>query len=496
MDKIYIDCIDCFDGKHKIDDKPLGEGGQGVVYAIKESHPKFKLALKLKRNNGQIITDEEEIRAYFENLDNLIYKPNLKDLAVTLPLASLKQDKNCKVLDEKKQLQEIQDCGYIMEYLEGMIPLSALFPSEVSNEKGFDENLEIPPFLQVLFNKDKRSACYIAYYRSNGSLRKRLEVLANIASVLNDLHVRGLIYGDLSHNNVFIFQNKAGVKFIDADNIEYESSNTKSITTPDYEVPEINGNKEFNSIYSDLYAFSILCFYLLTMAHPFKGKGLEQESWDNEEIKNIWELAWIEDSKDSSNEAVGFGLRGDSTITKDLKALFMQTFEDGKLDKYQRPNLSSYMLALLNAKDDVLECLECGMGYYEKLFEECPYCDAKKPKHLLVSAFLQTPNKEMYLLRTYKESIKENEPIYLPNYLFRHLDSHDLNASFCAIKKDKNYEMIFLQEINSQEEVWLLEPYQEQVFNSKPYVLDIGSGIKVRVKGLSDILVEIKECNK
>jgi DNA-binding helix-hairpin-helix protein with protein kinase domain len=126
-------------------------------------------------------------------------------------------------------------------------------------------------------------------------------------------------------------------------------------------VPELAKNiPEPNSIYSDIYAFGILSYLLLTTTHPFDGIGLEEADWDDEksEQKQRWELPWIEDSNDDSNKS-SKGLKGILTITKELYALFHKLFEEGKENKYKRPTLPIWIENLEKSACKTIKCINC-----------------------------------------------------------------------------------------------------------------------------------------
>ena len=106
--------------------------------------------------------------------------------------------------------------GYVMELMDGLIPMTDLL--QVATEALMaDEGL--------------------SGFIKTGGLLRRLKMLARLARILAELHGRGLAYGDLSPENVFVSRSLefAEVWLIDADNISsqsYESQN--GLYTPDY----------------------------------------------------------------------------------------------------------------------------------------------------------------------------------------------------------------------------------------------------------------------
>ncbi len=463
--------IDEFKNIHYIAEE-LGRGGQGVVFRTKDADTVIKIALK---NNNQI-NDTKEIEEFKQKVKNLIYKPMPIDINIAKPVSILKEE-----------------AGYVMHLLSGMRPISLLFPSEVPKSEG--EKLEIPDFLEDLFIKDKRAAIYYTYYCKTGGLRKRLYALSRLAIVLVRLHTRGLIYFDISHNNIFINDEEIPLVYlIDADNIEYESINKAYVYTPEYEVPEVLDENP-NSLYSDIYAFGILSYLLITTTHPFKGSLNINPDWDSDdEQKEQWKLPWIEDSNDDSNKTNPIkGLRGNLTITKDLDTLFHTLFEEGKKDRYKRPTLPIWINSLEKAASKTIKCSNCEMSYYDHLFEICPYCDTKKSKRVIVKSYLFKDNKKSderwYFVKEFDNLTKK---IKLPIYLFKSFDILKIDDIFLELdfnKKDR-VELIFDK---NNEEIFVDNKLMYTL--RKPLNLNkLNNGISIIVKDDIDItiLVEIE----
>ena len=407
--------IDEYGNIHKTE-KELGRGGQGVVYLTKDKDVVIKEALK----NNNIITDKTEIQKFHHLINNIIFKPIPSDIEIARPVALLK-DK----------------AGYIMKMLDGMNPIKELFSQELSKEEVDKLKAEIPKFLGEFSKTNLRGAIFITHYLKTGSLRKRLYILAKIATILYRLHLRGLVYLDISPNNIF-YSDK--IYFIDIDNLKYNSKITQydAIFTPDYEVPEVASNKESNSFYSDIYAFGILSFYLLTMQHPFKGEAFlnSEDDWESEEVKNIWELPWIEDLNDDSNRIAG-GLRGSLTISDELNLLFHKLFEEGKIDKLQRPSLNLWIKSLVKSYIKTIKCPNCNMTYYDDKFIECPYCKYKKPPRIVLKSYLIKDNNKLDVNSYYyAKELSDNHTFF--NFLFKEFNI-DFTETFLEIifKKER-----------------------------------------------------------
>ncbi len=462
--------IDEFKNIHYID-RELGRGGQGIVYTTKDADTVIKLALK----NEQTITDKNEIKIFHQKVKRLIFKPLSQDINIAKPLSLLENE-----------------AGYVMHLLEGMIPFSTLLPQELPKERA--ENIKIPNFLQDIYEKDKRVAIYFSYYLYSGGLRKRLYTLSRLAIVLYRLHTRGIVYFDVSHNNVFINRDDIPLVYlIDADNIEYESINKSTVHTPNFEVPEV-AKGEPNSTYSDIYAFGILAFLTLTTTHPFDGVGLKGSDWDSEEgeKKEKWELPWIEDKNDDSNKSKSSGLRVNLTITHELNTIFQKLFEEGREDKFKRPTLPIWIESFEKAANDTIICNSCDMSYYDSYFDACPYCDTQKSKRLIVQSYLHKDGqKQTQKWKFVKEIDSKTKSIRLPKYIFTSLNFLTIDDSFLEIvfSKKTRVELYFEK---SDEEIFFESSTPMRVFRKRIGLERLENGITIIVKSDIETFTEIK----
>jgi hypothetical protein len=187
----------------------LAEGGRSIV--------------KLLRPGA----DAEVLRRQFAFVRRL----DLGGLHVAKPIAVLKKP----------------HVGYVAEFLGDMVSIKTL--------------LEAP-------SKD-----LVRWHIDTGSLRRRLRLLAHAGEALLGLHAKGVVYADVSHNNVFVSEPVGAVEswLIDLDNLSHESDPRRAIYTPGYGAPEVVAGTSGCTSLSDAWAFAVLAWHTLTLHHPFIG---------------------------------------------------------------------------------------------------------------------------------------------------------------------------------------------------------------------------------
>ena len=138
----------------------LSSGGQGVVYRTQYPQALIK---------GFTNKDEQARRRWREHIEWLT-RQDLADLKLARPLVLLAEPR----------------CGYVMELMDGLVPLQGLLGSFANAEEEAPED-----------------------YLRQGGLRRRIRILGQMARTLNQLHGRGMLYGDLSPNNIFVSDDSA-----------------------------------------------------------------------------------------------------------------------------------------------------------------------------------------------------------------------------------------------------------------------------------------------
>jgi eukaryotic-like serine/threonine-protein kinase len=340
-------------------DKQIGEGGQGAVYRCKNQP---RLLIKIINDK-----DVNKTKKSLEYLNNL---PIPNDAHFTIPITLL-ESKNEKKIN-----------GYVMNLVRSMTPI-----------------------WKIIDNTDKENVKTLDFYKNTGGLLRRLEILHQMAYHINLIHSIPLVYCDLSLFNIFISEdtNFSEVWFIDSDNLKLSSEKRNSfIYTPMNGSPEVVNRKNEHSIYSDLYSFALVAYWLLSLNHPFEGKkvlGMEEEpnGWDDEDTDNTidediyikldrGELPWgLSQEDDTNHSPKNTGIPYDLILTEFLYDLFERTFsEKGRTNPKSRPSIRLWIYAIIEAIGKINICDKCGWTYY--IDEEidggtsCPNCNTEIDK--------------------------------------------------------------------------------------------------------------------
>lgn len=427
-------------------DELLGQGGQGIVFRTKDPD----LAIKLVTDSTGIpIHNKQLLEQFSKRFRRVRLLPIPERLNLAMPVALLQNAG-----------------GYVMQLLSDMVPFSHFWLDGKSAENITSEH--IPSWLSAMPEEEAKK---IVHYYKTGGLRRRLQALYKSASLLARLHAKGMVYGDISPNNIFISQDldNLSVWLIDADNIRFElTSGGSCVYTPKYGAPELVQGKDSGGASSDCYAFAVMAFYLLALIHPFIGKkvdGEDEGDWaDDENTDEDIEdrayagfLPWIDDQNDDSNSSA-MGLPRSLLLTEKLIALFEGTLGSGRTNPSLRPSIFHWPKALAQAADMVVNCSSCSMGYYYDFIHQqtrehnCPYCKTQRSQLIIIETYLykgadralQTPSWR------YTYEISKDSEISIPRRVFTEFTMTDsdvteliisLSASGFLLKKAENSEV-------------------------------------------------------
>ena len=311
----------------------VGQGGQGAVFETQYPSVLVKLTKLLSPEK------KKQTEAHLQWLQ----RQPLEALNIARPLAL--------ILEEQR-------AGYVMELMDGLVPLKQLLESTQD--------------------------CGLEGFLETGGLARRIKLLGKLARTLAKLHGMGLAYGDLSPDNIFISKdsNYSEVWLIDCDNICYHSRSSEAgVYTPDYGAPEIlKGISGINS-YTDSWSFAVIGYQLLTMKHPLKGDMVNDGEPELEEQALQGGFSWIGHTEDNSNTSSD-GIPDELVIGNDLSALLNQCFDNGLLNPEMRPTLAAWADAFENSDQVILNCEDCGSSFYFNATQQCSFCDKEQNQNL------------------------------------------------------------------------------------------------------------------
>lgn len=302
----------------------LGKGGQGVVW--KTDNPKVLV-------KGFTAKDQAQKERWLEQITWLM-RQDLVNLNIARPLALLRAPR----------------AGYVLELMDGLIPLTQLLQSFA------DDGIE--------------------GYLRRGGVKRRVQLLMKLASTLSLLHSRGMAFGDLSPDNIYVSAETehAELWLIDCDNISFESQPCRALYTPDYGAPElVRGEADFSTL-TDIWSFAVIAYQLLTGNHPFKGGMVINGEFALEEQALRGDLPWICHAEDRSN-ATECGIALGSVATGKLTQLFALCFEQGLTEPTERPSMAHWLEALHQVNERIVRCQSCTSSYLFNRECSCPFCE-------------------------------------------------------------------------------------------------------------------------
>lgn len=397
----------------------ISGGGQGAVY--RTQNPNIVVKLMFDRQNMEYSRDVSG-NAKFDFLRTL---PLPENTNITLPQATLRKY-----------------AGYTMTLLDEMEPFESAFAYDFDFKTEYTNG-----WLESIRESNEDCANDFAQYIVTGGIRRRLEAYFKCAATLAMLHATGLVYCDLSANNIFISKEASkAVWLIDADNINFQSYTVKNggYFTPGYAAPEIIRGKG-STFYSDCYSFAVSLFWNLTWNHPFVGAMLDEGfdddfADDSQDRAYSGEYPWIFDTEDVANHLgdSAKGMPAEMVVSPRLMKYFDRTFSaEGKKKRSTRTTMFEWTNVLAEAIDHTIRCPECGMDYNAEDSDICPWCDAEPTVIKLVTCKNGNESWE------YKHEITDKEEVSIPLRVIESVKSSNVNKTGFYIKKSGQGYAIF-----------------------------------------------------
>lgn len=219
------------------------------------------------------------------------------------------------------------------------------------------------------------------WYKNDYTLKKRYQIIVNLFGALREIHLSGLIFTDLSPNNIMVHKKQNQIVFVDTDNIRNRMDSYLGVLgTPGYMAPEIyrkpnaelakQNNIDFKILSncgritpeSDIFSAAIIAFQLLTLQHPFIGDEVEEGEPELEEKALEIKTDYIFKEGTTNNSTYKLTPVFNEITTHEIRKLFYRTFVEGKDYPALRPTDEEFLEAFQNALDLIVECPDCGFS--------------------------------------------------------------------------------------------------------------------------------------
>lgn len=253
------------------------------------------------------------------------------------------------------------------------------------------EHESLKKYITVPEDAEKFDDWYVNRY----TFKKRYQIICNLFSSLREIHLAGLIFTDLSPNNIMVHNKQNQIVFIDTDNTRRRTDLYNGVLgTPGYMAPEVyrsvdideaQKNKINSNLLSrsgrlspetDVFSAAIIAFQILTLQHPFIGDVIENGTPEDEEAALEIKTDYIFKENTTNTSSYGLTSKFEDITTEEIRKLFYRTFVTGKENPALRPTAEEFLEAFQNALDAIVVCPNCGFSRLYKFNEvnECINC--------------------------------------------------------------------------------------------------------------------------
>ncbi len=200
----------------------------------------------------------------------------------------------------------------------------------------------------------------------------------NIASVIDSIHAKGYIVGDMNESNFFI-SSQALATIVDCDSMQVTTASGIfhcTVAKPEYMAPELQGAnlaREIRTEPQDNFALAVLIFHLLMEGfHPYSGK------WNKAgEAPSIEERISRGDSPYGSSARISPspGAPPIAILPAPIRELFVRAFYQGNRDPAKRPSAREWQQALHTLGSALSTCKANPQHQYANHLSRCPWCE-------------------------------------------------------------------------------------------------------------------------
>jgi len=234
------------------------------------------------------------------------------------------------------------------------------------------------------------------WYKKDFTFKKRYQIIVNLFDALRKIHLAGLIFTDLSPNNIMVHKQQNQIVFIDTDNTRRRTDLYQGVLgTPGYMAPEVYRKPSIklakdNNIdpkilsncgrltpESDIFSAAIIAFQILTLQHPFVGDEIENGTPEDEESALRIETDYIFKEGTTNTSTYGLTSKFKQITTQGIRDLFYATFVKGKDQPALRPTAEDFLEEFQKAFDSIVVCDNCGFSrlYSYEEDNDCINCD-------------------------------------------------------------------------------------------------------------------------
>lgn len=322
-------------GKEYILGTRLGGGQEGNVFDVVD-FPNY--VIKVINDDNMTSIHRNEVYNHLKWIKNLASQRKIISQYMAVPKA---------VLDDK--------LGYIMHKAGEHFSLKEFITPPIETAK-FDD-----------------------WYKTGYTFKKRYQIITNLFAALREIHLAGLIFTDLSPNNIMVHKRQNQIVFIDTDNTRRRTDSYMGVIgTPGYMAPEVYRKpntvlaKSYNidpqilstcgriTPESDIFSAAVIAFQLLTLQHPFIGDEVEEGTAEDE--TNALEIKTDFVFKPGTTNTSSYGLttKYKEITTPKIRKLFERVFIEGRDYPELRPTDDEFCEAFQEALDLIVECPKCG----------------------------------------------------------------------------------------------------------------------------------------
>lgn len=203
------------------------------------------------------------------------------------------------------------------------------------------------------------------------SWRFRMAVAHNLAVLLEELHAKGYVVGDLNESN-FLVGSDGLVTLVDCDSVQVQTPEGQvyhcRVQKPEYTPPELQGTS-YSQVRleprHDNFALALLIFYLLMEGrHPFAGRGIQTPEEGIRRGRSV--LTGLEAMVGTPDPGI---------LPRSLQRLFLLAFT-----RKRRPTATQWKQALGVQYQALKPCPARQEHWHSPHLGECPWCNPQAAK--------------------------------------------------------------------------------------------------------------------